>query len=152
MLNRSGLEPPLEALLAGARTALSLHGMSLGELCIVLTTDEEIRDLNAKHRGIDEATDVLTFPPSEPARLAGALGDLVIAVPFAGRQAEHRGVALDVELGYLAIHGALHLAGFDDESDVDRRAMQLEMARIAGLAGLPQDPDWTTLTVSEAMA
>lgn len=139
-------------MILGATTALQHHGMSQGELCIVLTTDEEIRDLNTRHRGVDEATDVLTFPPSEPAKLAGALGDLVIAVPFAGRQAERRGVALDVELAYLAIHGALHLAGFDDESDSDRAAMQVEMARIAGLAGLPQDPDWTTLAVSGALA
>lgn len=138
-------------MLVGAGTALRLHGMSQGELCIVLTTDEEIRALNTLHRGIAEPTDVLTFPPSENAKFAGALGDLVIAVPFASRQADHRGVALDVELAYLAIHGALHLAGLDDESEEDLRAMQAEMARIAGLAGLPQDPDWMTLAGSGAL-
>lgn len=141
-------------MLEAVKEALRAHSVAQGELCIVLTSNEEVRELNRVHRSIDEPTDVLTFPaPALPhgshhgpsSREDLAIGDVVIAVPFAQRQAEARRVNLETELGYLAIHGVLHLVGMEDESDEGRRAMQLEGARLAELAGLVPDPDWTTL-------
>jgi probable rRNA maturation factor len=133
-----------EALERSALAAIHTHRLS-GELCVVLTTDVEVRALNLEHRGIDETTDVLTFPAPPAAGAAGHLGDVVISVEFAREQARRRGVDLVVELAYLAIHGVLHLTGMDDETDDARRAMQIEMARIAELASLSPDPDWASI-------
>lgn len=144
VLNRSQSDVDTEPLERAALAALECHGLS-GEVCIVLTTDEEVQSLNSAHRQIHKPTDVLTFPASAQAREFGQLGDVVIAVPFAARQAARRGVPLDVELAYLAMHGALHLAGFEDETPDDKEAMQAEMARLARQIGLPADPDWASI-------
>lgn len=92
---------------------------------------------------MDEATDVLSFPAGD---FPGApLGDIAIGVPFAERQASLRQVPLQTELCYLAIHGALHLLGFDDEEAEAREKMQEEM-HLAGIdAGLPPDPEWSSI-------
>jgi len=74
-----------------------------------------------------------------------SLGDLAIAVPTAGRQAGARGVSLLDEVCLLAIHGTLHLLGYEDESDEDRDRMQGAMSRAAATAGLAGGSDWTSL-------
>jgi len=125
--------------------ALSQHGHTDTEVCVLLTSDERVKELNRDFRGIDETTDVLTFPSGE-----GSDGDVAIAVPYAERQANVRGVTLEQELGYLAIHGALHLAGFDDESESDRAEMVSQMNRAAIAAGLPPDEEWASLLHEEA--
>lgn len=112
-------------------------------VCILLTTDREVRELNLKFRGLDESTDVLSFPG--PDLIGAPLGDIAISVPFAERQAVARGVSLRTELQYLAIHGVLHLLGWDDESDEGRDQMQAEMARVARAGGLPDDRNWHSL-------
>lgn len=124
-------------------SALDAHDRPEAEVAVWLCDDDEIRDLNHRFRGRDEPTDVLSFASSG---VAGApLGDVAVAVPFAKRQAEKRGIALDLELAYLALHGTLHLLGFEDERDADRQSMVREMNRVADLAGLPQDPEWGSL-------
>ncbi|MFX8316485.1 rRNA maturation RNase YbeY, partial [Acinetobacter baumannii] len=75
--------------------------------------------MNSEFRGIDQPTDVLTFPADQSV-VGAPLGDIAIGVGYATRQARARGVSLTQELCYLAIHGALHLAGFDDETEQDR--------------------------------
>lgn len=144
ILNSSGRILSTERIEEAARKAfeLSVDRREVGggsEVSILLTTDEEVQDLNLRFRGIDEPTDVLTFVDSEGS------GDIAIAMPTAERQAELRGVTLTEELAYLAIHGVLHIAGLDDQEDVDRQAMQAEMNRIAQLVGLPADEHWTSL-------
>lgn len=121
--------------------ALAENDSPDAEVCVLVTTDERVAELNRLFRGIDAPTDVLTFPSGE----AQTLGDVAIALPYAERQAELRGVSLDQELSYLAIHGALHLVGFDDEEESDRLEMVAEMNRIAKLAGLPPDEDWYSM-------
>lgn len=125
------------------RAALSALPESSREVCILLTDDDGIRELNQRFRGIDSPTDVLSFPgdgfPNSP------LGDIAISVPYARRQAELREVSLDQELAYLAIHGALHLIGWDDQTDDEQERMVAEMNRIALLAGLPPDEAWHSL-------
>jgi ssRNA-specific RNase YbeY (16S rRNA maturation enzyme) len=66
-------------------------------------------------------------------------------VPYAERQAKLRKVSLSQELGYLAIHGALHLVGFDDGSEPERLAMVREMNVVAVEAGLLPDEDWASI-------
>jgi probable rRNA maturation factor len=97
---------------------------------LLVTTDEAVRRLNLIYRGQDVETDVLAFgmqggeerfisPPSGPVHL----GDVVISYPRAVVQAEEHGQTVEEELDRLAVHGALHLLGYEDESDEDRRRM-----------------------------
>ena len=140
IVNQAGPRAPRALLTRAVVTALNLHGRSGEAVTLLLTGDAEIRDLNRRFRRIDEPTDVLTFPSGD---VAGApLGDIAISVDYAIRQAEARRVSLGQELGYLAIHGTLHLLGFDDESDADREVMVAEMNRAAAAAGLKPDHNW----------
>lgn len=94
---------------------LSSEGARAREVSVLLTDDREIRALNRRWRGIDAPTDVLAFAldeaEGEDARLE--LGDIVISVERAGRQAKSRRVDLESELELLAVHGSLHLLGYD---------------------------------------
>lgn len=140
VINQTGKRLPIPRIKQVAEHALA--GVP-GGVCILLTNDEEIRKLNKQFRDLDEATDVLTFPASP---LPNApLGDIAISVEYAERQATLRGVPLDVELQYLAIHGALHLVGWNDEDDGERERMLAEMNRVGTEAGLPPDPEWSSL-------
>ena len=89
------------------------------EITIVLTDDREIRSLNREFRKKDKATDVLSFSPREGRVIAGEsereLGDVVISIETALRQAHQYECSFDRELTRLLIHGVLHLCGFDHE-------------------------------------
>jgi probable rRNA maturation factor len=84
------------------------------ELSLALVTDREIRDLNRQYRGKDKPTDVLSFPLAD-ALCPHLLGDVIISIETATRQAQRRGHALLEELQTLLIHGILHLLGYDHE-------------------------------------
>jgi probable rRNA maturation factor len=96
------------------------------EVSLLLVGEERIKDLNLHYRGKDETTDVLSFPLmsweeiDSPKALHGGytelIGDIVICVPVAERQSRERGVSLDNEMEMLAIHGLLHLCGYDDST------------------------------------
>lgn len=95
-------------------------------LTVTLTSAERIHELNQRYAGIDSTTDVLSFPsegepyavdPGDPPYL----GDVLIAYPVAEQQAGEAGIPLLVELQTLAIHGALHLLGYDHDTP-DRQA------------------------------
>jgi probable rRNA maturation factor len=118
------------------------------ELAVMLTDDDGVRELNRDYRGKDRATDVLSFaqePAAEPCEAAGdagrLLGDVVISVETAARQAELGGWTLEEELARLLLHGTLHLLGYDHEAGGNEaRRMQAEERRIAAAlvaAGLP---------------
>ena len=85
-----------------------------GEVALVLTGDRAVRTLNARYRGKDKATDVLSFPG--PGGSEG-LGDIVISVETAARNARGLGRTLPQELDVLALHGFLHCLGYDHETD-----------------------------------
>lgn len=134
-------------------TVLRQHDRANAEVCVLITGDGKIRELNRAYRAVDEATDVLTFPAGEfpAADAAGApLGDVAISLPYATRQAEARGVSLDEELGFLAIHGGLHLIGYDDETEEEREEMVRQMNLAAREAGLPPDDQWWSILHGEA--
>ncbi len=92
-----------------------------GTMTVALVSDARIRALNRTFRKKDQPTDVLSFPADEP----GQLGDVVIAIGVARRQAAAAGHALATELRVLALHGLLHLLGYDHEQD-DGRMGRLE--------------------------
>jgi probable rRNA maturation factor len=109
----------LTAFLAQAALALRLQG----EISVLLTTDRDIRRLNRQFRHKDKATDVLSFPPLPAVGTsAQAAGDLAVSVETAARQAEEAGHPLHAELQVLLLHGVLHLAGYDHESDAGKMA------------------------------
>ncbi len=102
-----------------------------GEVTIALVTDAAMRRLNARFRGADYATDVLSFPSDAP----GVLGDMAIARGVAARQARALGHAEAVELRILALHGLLHLLGYDHDAGTGTMARAEE--RLRRRAGLP---------------
>jgi probable rRNA maturation factor len=149
ILNSSGKRIRVRELRHAIRHTLAAHALDTGTVSVLLTDNESIRSLNRDFRGIDEATDVLTFPasdvPGAPSGKARMIGDIAISTDYAADQARLRGVALEDEIAYLGVHGALHLAGFDDETEPDRRIMQAEMARIGAELGLAPVAEWSSI-------
>jgi probable rRNA maturation factor len=90
-------------------------------MTIAIVSDARVRALNRRYRRKDRATDVLSFPSDTP----GVLGDVVIASGVAARQARDAGHSLATELRVLALHGLLHLLGYDHERD-DGQMARLE--------------------------
>ena len=148
VLNHSGRRLRIEPIRRAVRVALSRHGRETAAVNVLLTGDEEIRTLNKQFRSVDEATDVLSFPAGDFHR--ASLGDIAISVAYAERQAAARKVSLAQELAYLSIHGALHLVGFDDETETERAVMVEEMNVVAKESGLKPDLDWHSLLHQEA--
>lgn len=135
------------------------------DLSIVVTNDETVRTLNRDYRGIDAPTDVLSFPAQEEADASDGetsgeivaappqipddlrtaierqLGDVVIAYPYASRQAAHFGNSASDEILLLAVHGTLHLLGVDHATPNEEAAMwalQEEILAEYGVEGLSQ--------------
>lgn len=104
-----------------------------GELSIVVTTDREIRKLNRQWRGKDKATDVLSFTQDPK---TGLLGDVVISLDTARRQASEGGRPLSEELERLLAHGLLHLLGHDHEKPAEARRMAKAEVALLGQVGL----------------
>lgn len=120
-----------------------------GDLTVAIVSDGRMRALNRAYRGKDYATDVLSFPATEPVEdrarkpdrgphlrrnLVSFLGDVVIAGGVAARQADEAGHSLRVELRILALHGLLHLLGYDHETDAGEMArVEARLRKKAGL-------------------
>jgi probable rRNA maturation factor len=120
-----GVAAPLGALV---RAALASEGRAAGELGIVLTGDAPVRELNRRWRGIDRATDVLSFGYDDaPGRLVN--GDLVVSLERVVAQARRYRVSRGRELARLVIHGALHLAGLDHQTPSQRTRMRARETR-----------------------
>lgn len=107
-------------------------------ISVTFVDDDAIREINREHRGKDKATDVLSFPlepePGSPERL---LGDIVISVDTAKRQAADYDAPLQREIERLLIHGLLHVLGHDHEEPDERAAMEREERRLADAIGMP---------------
>ena len=90
-----------------------------------------MRTLNRRFRGKDKPTDMLSFPAGE----GGLLGDIVVSVPYAARQAGRRGHRRQREIDRLLLHGYLHLVGYDHETDGgEMDALEAKLKRRLGLA------------------
>ena len=130
-----------------SRRLLGLLHLENVQLSILLTGDDEIRQLNSEYRNLDKSTDVLSFPQDLPSAITQArvLGDVVLSVETAARQAARgplsriarrleaygpRGVSamnawdINAELLFLLLHGVLHLLGFDHEAEPEAEAME----------------------------
>jgi probable rRNA maturation factor len=134
-VRRSGVDG--HALVATAKRLLAAVGEGAAALSLSLVGDEAIRVLNREYRGKDCATDVLSFSLEEPARPERLLGDVVISVDTARRQAQDYDATLQRELYRLLIHGLLHLMGHDHVAASERRLMQREERRLARSIALP---------------
>ncbi|MBL8047958.1 MAG: rRNA maturation RNase YbeY [Chthonomonas sp.] len=111
------------------------------EVSVLLTNDAALRELNQQYRGIDAATDVLTFPGGD----YGPLGDIAISVDTAKRQARFRRDTLANEIVFLTIHGGLHLLGYEDETEAGRDEMVVRMNAVAVELGLSPEPEWSSM-------
>jgi probable rRNA maturation factor len=93
--------------------ALDAIGKSGSSATIAFVSDKSIRKLNQQFRGVNKATDVLSFPADEP----NNLGDVAVSVETAAAQAKENGLSVENEIAQLILHGLLHLAGYDHETD-----------------------------------
>lgn len=112
-------------------------GVGGEELALSLTTDAELHALNLRFAGEDHATDVLSFSQREGKLSTGPLGDVVISVPTAQRQARAGRRALVDELIHLAVHGLVHLLGYDHATAGEERVMFGYEARLREAAARP---------------
>jgi probable rRNA maturation factor len=109
------------------------------EVSIAFIDDEAMKELNQKFRKKAKTTDVLTFPAddsyNEPSATGRPLGDIVISVDQARRQAAEEKHSLSTEIRYLVVHGVLHALGYDHETDRgEMNALEVEVRAIVGLA------------------
>ena len=110
-----------------------------GDLTILIDTPERIQTLNREFRNVDRVTDVLTFPAWEgeiSLSADGYLGDIMICYERAKEQAEEYGHSLLRELSFLAVHGVLHLLGYDHMTEEDERVMREKQTAILDRIGV----------------
>jgi probable rRNA maturation factor len=133
-----------------------MEGVTRGEVALSFVDDETIRRLNRDYRGLDKPTDVLSFSMREmgdgeteivyvsedgeggglPDDFAEPLGDIVISVPRALAQSEEYGHSPEREIGFLFVHGFLHLLGYDHQDEASEREMFRKQEQILQKAGL----------------
>jgi probable rRNA maturation factor len=135
-------EPGAETIVRRAvQAAAGMQPEPVGEVSVVLTDDAAIRLLNRDWRKLDKPTNVLSFPAPRTHRDAAPalLGDIVIAYETTAREAQAQGKPLSHHLTHLAVHGFLHLLGYDHESDADAEVMESFETRILAALDVP-DP------------
>ena len=141
-------EPDAEAIIqrAVATAAGSVDGdIGEAELAVMLTDDSGIRTLNGNWRGIDKPTNVLSFPALPPSGPVGPddaprmLGDIAIAYQTTRTEADDEQKSFDHHLSHLAVHGFLHLVGYDHENEADADMMETLETEILAQLGIP-DP------------
>jgi probable rRNA maturation factor len=128
-------EPTVRAAIAAAAQALVKTG---GEVSVVLSDDAGVRRLNRDWRGVDKPTNVLSFPAAKQAG-AGMLGDIVIAYETLVRECADEDRIFLHHLAHLAVHGFLHLMGYDHQTDAQAESMEALERRIMTLMQMP-DP------------
>ena len=139
-------QPDAEAVIHRAiAAAAEIADADIGEaeLAVMLTDDAGIRTLNSNWRGIDKPTNVLSFPALQPTGPGGPddaprmLGDIAIAYETTRREADEEQKPFDHHLSHLAVHGFLHLIGYDHEKDADAETMETLEAEILAQLGIP---------------
>ncbi|HYV12321.1 MAG TPA: rRNA maturation RNase YbeY [Pyrinomonadaceae bacterium] len=113
-----------------ADRALDVIGKSESSATIAFVSDKRIRALNRQFRGVDKATDVLSFPAEDEPNL----GDVAVSVDTAEVQAKANGLTLTSEISQLILHGLLHLCGYDHETDNgEMNRLELRMRKRLGI-------------------
>jgi probable rRNA maturation factor len=122
---------------AFARKALLLMPVDAGSVTIAFVSDRAMRGINRRWRRMDQTTDVLSFPAAQDQfeKAEGlTLGDVVISLEQAARQAAEHGLQFDEEVSQLILHGLLHLCGYDHETDKgEMNRMELRLRRRLGI-------------------
>lgn len=136
---KPGGTPERGALRAGVRglsrwLAKAAPARARGDVSVALVSDRRMRALNRQFRGKDAVTDVLSFPANRTPGVTPFLGDVVIASGVAKKQAKAAGHPVQTEIRVLALHGLLHLLGYDHDND-DGKMARVE-ARLRTKAGL----------------
>lgn len=140
------LEQTVRAVL---RKAADVYGLTENnEVSLVFCDDAYIQGLNKNYRGKDQPTDVLSFALNEgeePEIVDGPshilLGDIIISLETAARQAEEYNHGLEREVAYLTVHGMLHLLGYDHMTEEDKAEMRIEEEHVLSLLGITRDAD-----------
>ena len=128
----TGAVPDAEAVVdRAAKAALSAVE---GDIVVLLTDDESVRELNARFRDKDRPTNVLSFPA--PDNAAPHLGDIVLAYGVCATEAQTQGKTLADHLSHLVVHGVLHLLGRDHEDDGEAEEMEAEEREILAQIGV----------------
>lgn len=129
------------------------EGLTDGEVTLTFVDDEEIHELNREYRGIDRPTDVLSFAmqdegteeldiifevesEDEADPISGMLGDIIISAERALAQSEEYGHSLEREIGFLFVHGFLHLIGYDHQDEESEAVMTAKQEAVLQKAGL----------------
>jgi probable rRNA maturation factor len=135
--------PDIESLIQAAVNALTAEvdlGSAQSSATVLLTSDAEVRLLNAKWRGIDQATNVLSFPAAVPPgdlETVDVLGDIALACETVLREAADQGTSPAHHLQHLVVHGLLHLAGYDHELPDEATEMETLEIDILARIGVP---------------
>ncbi|MDP4127599.1 MAG: rRNA maturation RNase YbeY [Bacillota bacterium] len=117
-------------------------GPEEAEVSLTLVNDQRIHELNRDYRGVDRPTDVLSFALQDETDEPDSefeddmLGDIVISVERAMEQAEEYGHSFEREIVYLAVHGTLHLLGYDHEEENDKQEMRGKEEEVMAILGL----------------
>ncbi len=107
------------------------------EVSVYITDDETIKELNGAYRGKYRSTDVLSFPFGEKLNDTYLLGEIVISVETAERQAKDMGHSLEEEIKRLLVHGFIHLLGYDHEKGKEEREFrEMEERILSGLSSV----------------
>jgi len=139
-------EPDAEAVIQRAIAAAAEtvdQDVGEAELAVMLTDDAGIRTLNLNWRGVDKPTNVLSFPALQPSRPSAAddaprmLGDIAIAYQTMRKEADEEQKPFEHHLSHLAVHGFLHLIGYDHDKDDDAEAMEALEQEILAQLGIP---------------
>lgn len=156
--NQNKLEIPeayIERLEQLLQLAGQTEGIEEGEVTLTFVDDAEIHQLNREYRGIDRPTDVLSFAMQEdggdeleivyevdsedepiPTGMDSMLGDIIISVETAKAQSEEYGHTLEREIGFLFVHGFLHLLGYDHGDEASEAVMTAKQEAVLSQAGL----------------
>ncbi len=144
-------DPMNELVHRAVAKALELgHGPQNAQIGLLIVNDEAIQQINRQFRAVDHPTDVLSFPLLEPGATPAAqdidpetgevmLGDIVVSLPMAERQAEEYGHSLEREVAFLCVHGTLHLLGHDHEDEGDRKRMRALEEEVLAALHLPRN-------------
>jgi probable rRNA maturation factor len=128
----TGALPDAEAVVE--RAAQAALGTAEGDIVVLLTDDDAVRELNGRFRDKDKPTNVLSFPAPENA--FPHLGDIVLAYGVCATEAEAQGKTLADHLSHLVVHGVLHLLGRDHEDDAEAEEMEAEEREILAQIGV----------------
>jgi probable rRNA maturation factor len=137
-------EAAAEAAIAESRFPGLAAGPRSVELSVRLAEDEEVRALNSQWRGKDKATNVLSFPLTDPAELAAPsvdgpelmLGDIILARGVCAAEAEEKAIPIDQHAAHLMVHGTLHLLGYDHHDDETASDMEARETRALARLGI----------------